>query len=139
LEAVNRTKVDAAWLQAVRGQVVKLIYMLLYDLPSVYEYRVVFMHRKLAEVLASQQTILERRGEKGCKSCSRTAAANFLRTVGKVLVWLQKQSNFSVLNTNYHDVPLDQSERISEFLGGGLDVERMAAAVVPSLYRQRKL
>jgi hypothetical protein len=123
----------------VRGQVVKLIYMLLYDLPSVYEYRVVFMHRKLAEVLASQQTILERRGEKGCKSCSRTAAANFLRTVGKVLVWLQKQSNFSVLNTNYHDVPLDQSERISEFLGGGLDVERMAAAVVPSLYRQRKL
>jgi hypothetical protein len=34
--------------------------------------------------------------------------------------------------------PEGAAREVSEFLGGGLDVEDMAAVVLPSLYRQRR-
>jgi hypothetical protein len=43
--------------------------------------------------------------------------------------------------TEYAEVlrdPRRQSARIGEFLGGGLDVDRMAAVAEPSLYRNRR-
>ena len=45
-EAVKRTKDDPSWLATAQGKAVKLVYMLLYDLPPQYSYRVVFMRRK---------------------------------------------------------------------------------------------
>lgn len=140
LEAVKRTKDDASWLQDATGKVVKLIYMLLYDLPPDYEYRVVFMNRNLDEVLASQRTMLDRRSEKGACVSPDQMRRIFSGQLEKVRAWLDRQPHFAVLHLDYHDVvasPEDQSERINEFLGGGLDVSRMAAAVAPSLYRQR--
>ena len=53
LEAVKRTKDDPAWLHGAPGKVVKMIYLLLYDLPTTYNYRIIFMRRPLSEVVAS--------------------------------------------------------------------------------------
>lgn len=139
LEAVKRTKDDSSWLQEAPGKVVKLIYRLLYDLPPDYEYRVVFLNRHLDEVLASQQTMLQRRGEQGATVSQDQLRRIFSDQLDKVRGWLDQQSSFGVLYVDYHLVlaePVEQSERISNFLGG-LDVASMAAAVAPSLYRQR--
>ncbi|MEZ5289416.1 MAG: hypothetical protein R2712_32365, partial [Vicinamibacterales bacterium] len=54
---------DHAWLAACRGRAVKVVSPLLTHLPEDYDYQVVFMRRDLDEVLASQNAMLESRGE----------------------------------------------------------------------------
>src|SRR5262245_34269287 len=56
-------KGDQAWLAEAEGKVVKVISALLTQLPATHQYRVIFMQRKLAEVLASQRKMLIHRGE----------------------------------------------------------------------------
>jgi hypothetical protein len=141
LDAVKRTKQDASWLSDAPGKAVKLIYMLLYDLPPTYQYRVIFMERELDEVLASQQSMLARRNEKGA-GVSRDELRRIFKTqLDKVRAWLATRPEFKVWYVDYQEVvrePARLAIRLSDFLGGGLDVASMAAAVEPSLYRQRR-
>ena len=64
-EKVKRIKEDASWLDDTRGKVFKMVSMLLYDLPADRQYRVIFMKRKMAEMLASQRRMLDRKGSRG--------------------------------------------------------------------------
>ena len=62
LDAVKRLgKEEPTWLDGAAGGAVKIISRLLYELPSDRSYRVLFMHRDLDEVLASQRQMLIRR------------------------------------------------------------------------------
>ncbi len=140
LEAVKKTKDDAAWLTGAEGKVVKMIYRLLYDLPADREYRVVFMRRKMDEVLASQSVMLDRRGEKGAGLPPEKMAALFESELAKFDSWMAEQSSFEILDIDYTAAvsdPASQAEKIDTFLGGGLDTTAMAATVDPSLYRNR--
>ena len=83
LESAKRTKDDASWLRDAEGRCVKVIYMLLYDLPPDFDYRVVFMNRDLDEVLASQQQMLKRRGEAGAIGIHGTDETDFRRPTGQ--------------------------------------------------------
>ena len=49
------------WMEDAPGKVVKVISSLLEYLPSDYKYKIVFMHREIAEILASQKQMLIRR------------------------------------------------------------------------------
>lgn len=51
------------WLPEARGKAVKVIAALLVELPAGFQYRVLFMRRDIEEILASQNKMLERRGE----------------------------------------------------------------------------
>jgi hypothetical protein len=54
---------------------------------------------------------------------------------------LMKLHKVPVLVVPYEDAiedPASIAERVAEFLVGGFDVEAMAAAVDPALYRERK-
>ena len=131
---------DKSWLKAVRGKVVKVVSSLLNHLPQNNVYKVVFLRRNLHEVLASQAKMLERRGEE-----SQTADADLLGMyeahLEKVAFQLRFRTNFEVLYLDYADVvrdPLGQARRMADFVGGGLDAERMAGAVDGSLYRNRR-
>src|SRR5687767_8101595 len=62
LEAVKKTHLDSSWVDAAPGKLVKVVSEHLRQLPSTHTYRVVFMRRKLDEVLASQRQMLIRRG-----------------------------------------------------------------------------
>src|SRR5687767_1046860 len=64
-EQVKQVRDNTQWLPSARGKTVKMVYRLLYDLPSQFDYRVIFMRRNLDEVLASQQKMLERKGKAG--------------------------------------------------------------------------
>lgn len=139
-EPVKRTKHDASWLAAAEGSVVKMVYLLLKDLPPSCQYRVVFMQRKLSEVLASQEIMLQRRGESGTGMPADRLAELFKQQLDNTKAWLADQVNFRVLYVDYQNVvddPQTQSRRIGEFLDGHLDTMAMAAVVDPELYRQR--
>ena len=62
-ERVKDLERDQAWLEDARGRFVKVISMLLRHLPSGHRYKIIFMRRKMEEILASQRQMLVRRGE----------------------------------------------------------------------------
>jgi hypothetical protein len=137
-EPVKSVAKDASWLAAARGKAVKIVSLLLYDLPPGECYRIVFMERDLTEVLASQRKMLLRRGKPvGADDEMRRSLELHL---AKLNVWLDAQPHIAVRRVGYNALlgqPLAEAGRVAEFLGRPLDVERMAAAVDPALYRNR--
>ena len=141
-------KGDTAWVKDARGQVVKVISALLEHLPPENEYKVLFMCRSLDEVLASQQKMLARRGEKSDPAedeqiagiSDEEMARLFRKHLASVESWLKGQPNFSVLDVDYNEMlgnPEPQIEAVNRFLGGALNEARMANVVNPNLYRNR--
>jgi hypothetical protein len=139
-EKVKQTKRDATWLDGSDGKVVKVIHALIRDLPGNRPYRVVFMRRRIEEVLESQAAMLARLGKDGAALPPAKLAAIFERQVEEVLRYMSEQHCFGVLEVWYNEVlgqPLDQAQAIDRFLSGQMDTQAMASAVDPALNRQR--
>lgn len=132
-------KGDDAWVANASGKAVKVISALLEYLPSGYYYRVIFMNRRIEEVIASQRKMLKHRGEES--NISDEELAELLRRhVIKVKSWVNSKPNFVLLDVDYNAIVVDPVlyvHRINSFLGGGLDEDAMVAAVDPNLYRNR--
>ena len=138
-EIVKKIKEDASWLPETRGKVFKMVSQLLYDLPPTESYRIVFMRRDFDEMLLSQEKMLARLGRPAAPRDEIKGA--FTRHLDQLFAWLEKQANMKVLFVHYQDVvgdPLEEARKIAEFLDGRVDADKMAAAVDPSLYRNRK-
>ena len=54
-ECVKEIEHDKEWLPLAQGKAVKMISVLLRHLPDEYQYEVIFMRRKMEEILASQR------------------------------------------------------------------------------------
>jgi len=130
---------DKSWVKNSRGQAIKVISYLLPHLPDDNRYLVIFVLREYAEVLASQQKMLDRRGEKNQTEDERMIAI-YDKHLADVKRILAGRPNFEVLYTGYSDTiqdPRKAAREINEFLGGNLDEDKMAAAVDPKLWRNR--
>src|SRR5690606_26829037 len=130
---------DRSWLRQARGRAVKVISYLLKDLPPDNNYRVIFLRRDLREVLASQSKMLERRAEDSGADEAQIIEIYESR-LWRVDYLFRHAAHLERLDVHYADVVADprrQAERMNEFLGGRLDVDRMVEAVDPKLYRNR--
>lgn len=139
-EAVKRTRKDASWLKQAAGKVVKMVHLLLLDLPLNRQYRVVFMQRHLDEVVKSQNIMLERQGKSGTDTERERIIKVFRAQMKQVDKWVQDHPCFKILYVDYNEVvrdPAPSVEAVNAFLGGDLDTETMMAVVDPSLYRNR--
>ena len=138
---VLRTATDASWVAQAPGKAVKVVYALLRQLPPGFEYRVLWMRRRLDEVIASQERMLARRGAPADAGISRERlAAVFAAQLAETETWLAQQPSFRVLALDYNEMvagPQTAARAIDAFLGGGLDLEAMMGAVDPLLYRRR--
>ncbi len=133
-------KGDTAWLAEADGKAVKVISALLEYLPASYRYRVLFMNRRMGEILASQRKMLERRGESTTVDDEQLAAI-LEKHVRKVKAWLSTQPHFCLLDVDYNAMMVDPRpyvSRINRFLDGLLDEARMVAVINPALYRNRE-
>jgi hypothetical protein len=122
------------------GKVVKVITQLLFALPAAHEYRIIFMQRPLAEVVASQAEMIRRRGTIGAPLPPASLIAGLGAHLSQVDAWLKDKANISVHRVEHHDVlrdPLRISESIQQFLKSSLDVAAMSQQIDTSLYRQR--
>jgi hypothetical protein len=131
---------DHAWLAGARGRAVKIISFLLTYLPEDYDYQVVFMRRDLDEVVASQNTMLEARGEARGAEDNR-AKALYAEHLAQVERFLSRRACFSTLMLDYVQVvatPAAEAARLNAFLGGRLDQAKMAAVADTTLYRNRQ-
>ena len=140
-EPVKKTKQDPSWLRQASGKVVKMVHLLLLDLPPDYQYRVVFMRRNLDEVIVSQNKMLERQGKSLGKLGEDRLKQLFTAQINKVDEFLREHDSFRVIHVSYNEALQDAGpvvQQVNDFLGGHLDTEAMQQIADPSLYRNRR-
>jgi hypothetical protein len=139
-ERVKALRTDKAWLDDAGGKVVKVIHLLLTELPADRPYRVVFMERDLREVVTSQTTMLARAGKPGGALPPERLMAIYEQQLAQVRGWLATRPQFAVLPVRHAEMvrnPAAAAEAVAGFLGGGMDLAAMAAAIDPALHRNR--
>jgi ElaB/YqjD/DUF883 family membrane-anchored ribosome-binding protein len=139
-EKVKEVDKDTSWLADCRGKVVKMVSMLLFDLPDNQKYRVVFLERNMDEILASQKKMLERLNKED-GTTDEEIRTGYMKHLTKIRNWLQNKKNFQVLYISYNDIikePDVYIRQLNKFFNKRLDEGEMLKVVDKSLYRQRK-
>ena len=140
-EKVKKLESESAWLEDTGGKAVKIVSAFLKHLPPHYNYKIIFIRRKIDEVLASQKQMLIRRGEPTDRVSDEKMSETFRRHLKDIELWLAAQSNITTLSINYNeaiDNPLPTIRMVNDFLKADLDIEAMVSVVEKSLYRQRR-
>lgn len=138
-EKVKQLRRDCSWLPEAKGKAVKIIAQLVPFLPSQFNYRVIFMERAISEVLASQRKMLQRQGKSG-GNLSDAQLAKIFECQSREVKRLLGQRNIPMLGVAYLNAlqrPVEIAEKIREFFDENLDVQAMATAINPNLYRRR--
>jgi hypothetical protein len=133
-------KGDTAWLPDAQDKTVKVISALLKHLPEDYNYRVIFMCRNIEEILASQKKMLINRGEPTDKVSDEELTHMFDKHLKTVMDWMAVQPNVDVIYVSYNEIlqdPTEPAQKINQFLGNTLNVEKMVSVVDPKLHRQK--
>jgi predicted AlkP superfamily phosphohydrolase/phosphomutase/Tfp pilus assembly protein PilF len=141
-EPVKNLLTDSKWLLEGRGRAIKILAPLLAALPPGLACRVILSERDLDEVLDSQERMLVRRNQPLAATPERRwmLKDEYERTLGRVKAMLTQRPGTQLLIVEHGDAISDPhvtAEKVNKFLGGGLDVAKMAAAVDPTLHRNR--
>jgi hypothetical protein len=141
LEKVKKIKEDCSWLKDCNGKAFKMVSPLLEYLPNNLTYKIIFMKRKMEELLASQKQMLNRLGQVEEDISDEKMASRFKDHLKKVEDWLQEQNNMDVVYMDYNDVikyPEKNVRIINRFLNNKLIYDKMVNVIDKSLYRQRR-
>jgi len=140
-EKVKKIKEDFSWLEETTGKAFKMVSVLLYNLPAGKHYKIIFMERKMEEMIASQNKMLERKDLTKNESGDEKMGEFFKNHLNKIKQWFLGQKNMEILYVNYNSLIDDSqknAENVNRFIGGNLDTVKMSSIVDKSLYRQRK-
>jgi predicted AlkP superfamily phosphohydrolase/phosphomutase/tetratricopeptide (TPR) repeat protein len=142
-ERVKNLLKDSKWLFEGRGKAVKIVAPLLAALPPNLPCRVILTERDTEEVLDSQERMLVRRQQPRATTTERRRMLKeeYLRSLGRMKAMLTQRPDTRLLvieHSNAISDPFITAEKVNEFLGGALDVAKMAAVIDPNLYRNRK-
>ena len=138
-EQATRIHRDASWIPQARGKAVKIVAHLLPFLPEGEQYRLIFMHRDVREVVASQRAMLERLGRKGGELADARLMRAYTQQLVQVHAWLRRRTEIPVLAVSYAEAladPAAAAAKLARFLGEPFDAHAAAAAIEPSLRRQ---
>jgi hypothetical protein len=135
------------WIERIgeaHGKAVKIAAPLVCALPAGHDYRVLLIERDFSEVLDSQARMIARRGEAVPDSPERRErlTQEYARVIEQTRRVLSSRRGVEFLSMQYEDIlrePMEAARQIAFFAGDGLDVERMAEAVDPALYRRRRV
>jgi predicted AlkP superfamily phosphohydrolase/phosphomutase/tetratricopeptide (TPR) repeat protein len=141
-EPVKKLLNHSVWLLDERGKVVKIVAPLVAALPPGLACRVILIERDLEEVLDSQERMLTRsdRQPGAATESRRMLKDEYARTLGRVKAILARRPHTQLLVIDHSNAISDSlvtAEKVNKFLGGGLDVVKMAAAIDPALHRNR--
>lgn len=142
-EAVKNMIKNKQFLSTVGDKVVKIISHLLFHLPHIFKYKIVFMDRDIEEVMHSQHKMLGRLDKNRGKNIENSLALlkTFEDSRKKAIDWCKKNEKYvEYILVPYKDAvsnPKKYAKLVNEFLGGSLDVQAMASIADKSLYREK--
>ncbi|MDP3970491.1 MAG: sulfotransferase domain-containing protein [bacterium] len=138
-ERVKKLPEDTGWLPDAEGKVVKMVSMLLQELPKDRRYKVVFMRRRMEEILVSQKKMLERT-KKDVVVDDDEMATLFDGLLTQTLAWLNEQDHLDVVFAWYHEIlenPKPTVNRLNDFFENKLDTKAMINVIDEDLYRNK--
>ena len=139
-ERVKALKTDHRWLLECRGKAVKIISHLLHAIPPGLQYKVVFVRRNMDEILLSQKKMYQRLQQQPDTVPDNVLATKFSAHLIKIENWMRRRKDLDFQFVHYSHVvkdPASGAEIIQRFLNRPMDLDKMAAAVNPELYRNR--
>jgi predicted AlkP superfamily phosphohydrolase/phosphomutase/tetratricopeptide (TPR) repeat protein len=141
-EPVKHLRKESKWLFEARGKAIKIVAPLLGGLPPGLACRVILSERDLEEVLDSQERMLVHRNQPLAATPERRRMLKdeYARTLGRVKAMLARRPRTQLLVIEHSRAISDSlvtAEKVNKFLGGGLDVAKMAAAIDPTLHHNR--
>ena len=137
LRGLGRDPAAAALVRGAAGRALKLVHVLAPALPAGPRYRVLLAERDLAAVVASQDAMLERGGQDAGALAPERLAAILRAQLDEVADALARRPDVALLRVDTAALvrePGAACAAIDAFLGGGLDRDAMARAVVPHLW-----
>ncbi|NVO01832.1 MAG: alkaline phosphatase family protein [Bacteroidetes bacterium] len=137
--AVKRLSKDNTCIIDANGKAVKVIAQLLQFLPDNIDYKIIFMHRDINEIMSSQQKMLG----KDPSIFPFAIAEAFKKELSRLEKWFKLQSNIELLDINYSDVianPEIEILKTAKFLEDfNPNIPEMISAVDKELYRSKKI
>ena len=132
---------DRSWLFEVRGRALKVVSHQLKWLPATHFYKILFMRRSLDEIVASQNKMLQNREETHRNTIDDdNTKAEYQKHLDEIYALIESREQFVMSEVNYRGMIDDaqtEAQKIADFLGGNLDVDKMTAVVDRKLYRNR--
>ncbi len=128
------------WLPQAAGKAVKVVSSLLKFLPLDHRYKVIFMKRRIDEILASQTKMIRNRQENSDRASDAKMSKLFDKHLQEILPWLDAQEHIDYIEISYNDIlqkPEAAVSALPAFLDFPLDTGRMIATIDRSLYRQK--
>ena len=125
----------AGFLKHCTGKAVKVYAHFLPHLPPDYNYKIIYIHRDVYEIIKSQNIM---GGNTGAAHFSTAQALENRRE--KALGWIRQTPGISLLELDYREVvnhPEIHAESIASFMESELNIHDMTMAVDKSLYRQK--
>ena len=135
---VKGSKKDSSWLRDATGKAVKVVTPLITSLQIKYSYKVIWMDRKISEVIVSQEEMLAKLNPERKAPLNLMLQDQFKKMLANAEEYLNDQHNVELLRLNYEDVvsnPEEYAKKVYEFLGERGDAKKMAGAVKPELHR----
>jgi hypothetical protein len=139
-EKIKQLPNEPGCIAEAEGKVVKVISALLRNIPSAFEYRVIFMTRALEEIMNSQRQMIRQLDTSDRLVQDRVMMAAFETHLRQVSAWLETHTEIAVCRVEHRamfEIPHAEAVRIQQFLKLPLDIGEMSRQVDPSLYRQR--
>ena len=143
-EPVKHLLKDSQWLFEARGRAIKIVAPLLAALPQGLACRAILSERNLDEVLDSGERMLARHHNQGPAATPerrRMLKEEYARVLDRGKAMLARRPGTELLIIEHSQVisdPKAAAEKVNRFLGGGMDVAKMAAAVDASRGRDRQ-
>ncbi len=131
-KVINRLMDSTFPMENYNGRAIKVTAYGLKFLPP-GDYRIIYMTRDIDEILTSMA--------KMSGDLSVLEEKEIFEKLNRQSVKMLKEKSIPHIIVKYNDVLKDarkEIERVNEFLGGVLDVDKAMNAVDPSLYRNRK-
>ncbi len=132
---------DTDWLKSAEGKAVKIISALLEYLPDEYNYRVIFMERKIDEILKSQKRMLARSGtNQGDTVSDEDMRRYFQAHLEEVQSLLEAREWLKVIYVSYNEIlhnPFGEFQRVAQFLEDKVEPALMTGVVDSGLYREK--
>jgi Sulfotransferase family len=139
-EPVKSLRTDASWMGNAEGKAVKIVHILLPSLPGAFQYQVIFMHRNLGSVIASQAKMLARHGRKTAAIPADRMAAVYRTQIADTERWVATRANVSMMIVDFEALisdPIRSARDVITFCSSGLDPTAMASCVEIDLHRNR--
>jgi predicted AlkP superfamily phosphohydrolase/phosphomutase/tetratricopeptide (TPR) repeat protein len=128
--------------KAIEGCAIKCISVLLPSLPTKHQYKVIFMLRPIAEVVASQRAMLTRSGSKGANLESEQLERGLRAHREEIRNWGKSAQHIEWIEIDYPELvrnPVSVIKKLVDFLGTDRlpRTNAMVSVVDPALHRRK--